>query len=206
MARRPDAARACVRRSAMRGSRIEVMRSGQSALAIVVTQTIPRALRLNAPPVWLEAEGARRSAATIGSMTAAATASSSESSISSPSPRGCNSRPSAVDSAAFQALARQLALGRPVVAQRHHELVRPETPIMRIWSVDMRSDAGVELVHQPSDRAARRPLPVRTAIAGRDLDRHHREPPLRLSRQRRRGNRHSPARRCRCGCGRRAPA
>ena len=31
---------------------------------------------------WLEAEGARRSAATIGSITAAATASSSESSIS----------------------------------------------------------------------------------------------------------------------------
>src|SRR5215211_3590551 len=40
-------------------------------------QRIPRALRLNAPPVWLEAEGASRSAA---SMTAAATASSSESS------------------------------------------------------------------------------------------------------------------------------
>ena len=37
-------------------------------------QTIPRTLRLNAPPVWLEALGARRSAATIGSMTAAATA------------------------------------------------------------------------------------------------------------------------------------
>ena len=65
----------------MRGSRI--VWSGHSALAIVVTQTIPRALRLKAPPVWLEAEGARRSAATIGSMTAAATASSSESSISS---------------------------------------------------------------------------------------------------------------------------
>ena len=43
---------------------------------------MPRALRLKAPPVWLEAEGARRSAATIGSITAAATASSSESSIS----------------------------------------------------------------------------------------------------------------------------
>ena len=42
---------------------------------------MPRALRLKAPPVWLEAEGARRSAATIGSITAAATASSSESSI-----------------------------------------------------------------------------------------------------------------------------
>ena len=138
--------------------------------------------------MWLEAEGARRSAATIGSMTAAATASSSESSISSPSPRGCNSRPSAVDSAALQALARQLALGRPVVAQRDHELVGPETPIMRIRSVDMRSDAGVELVHQPSDRTARRPLSVRPAIAGRDLDRHHREAPLRLGRQRRRGN------------------
>ena len=65
-------------------------------------QTIPRTLRLNAPPVWLEAEGARRSAATIGSITAAATASSSESSISSPSPRGCKSRPSAVDSAALR--------------------------------------------------------------------------------------------------------
>ena len=45
--------------------------------AVVVAQTIPRALRLNAPPVWLEAEGARRSAATMGSITAAATASSS---------------------------------------------------------------------------------------------------------------------------------
>ena len=52
----------------------------------------------------------------------------------------------------------------------------------------MRSDPGVELVHQPSDRTARRPLAVRSAVAGRDLDRHHREPPLRLSRQRRRGN------------------
>ena len=69
---------------------------------MVVAQTIPRALRLNAPPVWLEAEGARRSAATIGNITAAATASSSESSISSASPRGCNSRLSAVDSAAFR--------------------------------------------------------------------------------------------------------
>src|SRR5215208_3580439 len=65
-------------------------------------QTIPRTLRLKAPPVWLEAEGARRSAATIGSITAAATASSSESSIRSPSPRGCKSRPSAVDSAHFK--------------------------------------------------------------------------------------------------------
>jgi hypothetical protein len=36
-----------------------------------------------------------------------------------------------------------------------------------------------------SDRAARRPLPVRTAVACRGLDRHHREAPLRLSRQRR---------------------
>ena len=52
----------------------------------------------------------------------------------------------------------------------------------------MRSDTGVELVHQPSDRTARWPLSIRTAIAGRDLDRHHREPPLRLSRQRCRGN------------------
>ena len=32
----------------------------------------------------------------------AATASSSDSSINSPSPRGCNSKPSAVDSAAFR--------------------------------------------------------------------------------------------------------
>ena len=31
---------------------------------------------------------------------------------------------------------------------------------MRIRSIDMRSDPGVELVHQPSDRAARWPLPV----------------------------------------------
>ena len=60
-------------------------------------QITPRALRLKAPPVWLEAEGARRSAATMGSITAAATASSSESSINSPSPRGCKSRPSAVE-------------------------------------------------------------------------------------------------------------
>ena len=59
---------------------------------------------------------------------------------------------------------------------------------MWIRCVDMRSDTGVELVHQPSDRAARRPLPVRPAIAGRDLDRHHGEAPLRLSRQRCRGN------------------
>ena len=59
---------------------------------------------------------------------------------------------------------------------------------MRIRCVDMRSDAGIELVHQPGDRAARWPLAVRPAIAGRDLDRHHREAPLRLSRQRRRGN------------------
>ena len=63
---------------------------------------MPRTLRLKAPRVWLEAEGARRSAATMGSITAAATASSSESSINSPSPRGCSSRPSAVDSAAFR--------------------------------------------------------------------------------------------------------
>src|SRR5215204_6202942 len=70
--------------------------------AAVVAQTMPRALRLKAPPVWLEADDARRSAATMGSITAAATASSSESSISSPSPRGCNSRPSAVDSAAHR--------------------------------------------------------------------------------------------------------
>jgi hypothetical protein len=59
---------------------------------------------------------------------------------------------------------------------------------MRIRCLDMRSDAGVELVHQPGDRTARRPLAVRTAVAGRDLDWHHGEPPLRLSRQRRRGN------------------
>ena len=38
---------------------------------------------------------------------------------------------------ALQALARQLALGWPVVAQRHDELVGPETPIVRIWSVDV---------------------------------------------------------------------
>ena len=37
----------------------------------------------------------------------------------------------------LQSLARQLALGRPVVAQADHELVRPETPIMRIWCVDV---------------------------------------------------------------------
>ena len=90
---------------------------------------------------------------------------------------------------ALKALAGQLALGWPVVAQRHDELVRPETPIMRIWSVDMRSDAGVELVDQPSDRTARRPLPVRTAVAGRDLDRQDGEAALRLGRQRRRRNR-----------------
>ena len=72
---------------------------------------MPRTLRLNAPPVWLEAEGARRSAATIGSITAAATASSSDSSISSPSPRGCNSKPSAVDSAPSGA--RATARSRP---------------------------------------------------------------------------------------------
>ena len=84
--------------------------------------------------------------------------------------------------------ARQLALGRLVVAQRDHELVRAKAPIMRIWSVDMRSDAGVELVHQPSDRTAWRPLTVRPAIAGRDLDRHHREAALRFGWQRRRGN------------------
>jgi hypothetical protein len=88
----------------------------------------------------------------------------------------------------LQALAGQLALGRPVVAQRDHELVRAEAPIMRIRCIHMRSDAGVELVHQPSDRAAWRPLAVRTAIAGRDLHGHHGEAPLRLSRQRRRGN------------------
>ena len=52
----------------------------------------------------------------------------------------------------------------------------------------MRSDTGVELVHQPGDRTAWRPLAVGPAIAGRDLDRHHREPPLRLSRQCRRSN------------------
>src|SRR5215207_8400643 len=62
---------------------------------------MPRTLRLSAPPPRLEVEGASRSAATIGSITAAATASSSVSSISSPSPRGCNSRPSAVESADF---------------------------------------------------------------------------------------------------------
>ena len=89
----------------------------------------------------------------------------------------------------LQALARQLALGRPVVAQRDHELVRAEAAIMWIWSVDVRSDPGIELVHQPSDRAARRPLAVRTAIAGRHLDRHHGEASLRFGRQRRRGNR-----------------
>ena len=148
---------------------------------------MPRALRLKAPPVWLEAEGAKRSAATIGSITAAATASSSEARSARPRRAAATAGPRP-STARLQALARQLALGRPVVAQRHDELVRPETPIMRIWSVDVRSDAGVEFVHQPSDRTARRPLSVRPAIAGRDLDRHHREAPLRLSRQRRRGN------------------
>ena len=57
-------------------------RPAGAAHRLVVGQTMPRTLRLNAPPVWLEAEGASRSAATIGSITAAATASSSESSIS----------------------------------------------------------------------------------------------------------------------------
>ena len=52
----------------------------------------------------------------------------------------------------------------------------------------MRSDPGVELVHQPGDRTAWWPLPVRPAIAGCDLDRHHGEAPLRLGRQRRSGN------------------
>src|SRR5215203_575339 len=72
------------------GSTARVPCSGPSLRSL---QTIPRALRLNAPPVWLEAEGARRSAATIGSMTAAATASSSENSISSPSPRAARAGP-----------------------------------------------------------------------------------------------------------------
>ena len=52
----------------------------------------------------------------------------------------------------------------------------------------MRSDTSVELVNQPSDRAAWRPLSVGPAVAGRDLDRQHGEPPLRLSRQRCSGN------------------
>ena len=124
----------------------------------------------------------------MGSITAAATASSSESSISSPSPRGCNNRPSAVDSAALPALTRQLALSWSVVAQRHYELVRAEAPIMRIRSVYVRRDAGVELGNEPSDRTARRPLAVGPAVAGRDLDRQNREPSLRFGRQRRRGN------------------
>src|SRR5215207_3299261 len=157
--------------------------------AIVVTQTIPRALRLNAPPVWLEAEGARRSAATIGSITAAATrfivgkldqvalaAGLQEQAF------GCRQR-------RLQALARQFTLSWSVVPQRDHELVRAETPIMWIRCIDMRSDPSIEFLHQPSDRTAWWPLSVGPAVAGRDLDRHHREAPLRLSRQRRRGNR-----------------
>ena len=60
--------------------------------------------------------------------------------------------------------------------------------MMRIRSVDMGSETSVELVHEPSDRAARWPLSVRPAIAGRDLNRHDREAPLRLIRQRCRGN------------------
>jgi hypothetical protein len=55
-------------------------------------------------------------------------------------------------------------------------------------SVDMRRDARVELVHQPGDRTARRPLSVRPAIASRQLDRHYGKPPLRLGRQRCGGN------------------
>src|SRR4051794_23917719 len=91
------------------------------------------------------------------------------------------------------------------MAQRHHELVGPETPIMWIWNVDMGSDPGVELVGQPRDRAAWWPLPVRTAIACRQLDWHDGEPPLcRPAALRRQW--HSPARRCRYGCERRARA
>ena len=41
------------------------------------------------------------------------------------------------------------------------------TPITWIRCIDMRSDTGVELVHQPSDRTARWPLAVRPAMAGR---------------------------------------
>src|SRR5215207_6868359 len=63
---------------------------------------------------------------------------------------------------------------------------------MRVWSVDMRSDPSIELVHEPSDRTARRPLAVRPAVAGRDLDGHHSEAPLRLSGQRCRRNRIRP--------------
>ena len=81
----------------------------------------------------------------------------------------------------LEALARQLAFSRPVVAQGDHELVGPEAPIMRIWYIDMRSDTGVELGDQPGDRTAWWPLSVRPAISGRHLDRHYREAPLRLS-------------------------
>ena len=59
---------------------------------------------------------------------------------------------------------------------------------MLIRGLDMRSNTGVELGNQPGDRTARRPLAVGPAIAGRHLDRHYREAPLRFGRQRCRGN------------------
>src|SRR5215207_10051071 len=133
------------------GSTARVPCSGPSLRSL---QTIPRALRLNAPPVWLEAEGARRSAATIGSMTAAATASSSESSDQLALAAGLQEQALGRRQRALETLSRKLAVGRPVAARRDHELVRPETPMMPIRSGDMRSDTGVELVHQPSDGAA----------------------------------------------------
>ena len=94
---------------------------------------MPRILRLNAPPVWLEAEGARRSAATIGSITRLIIREFYQLALAARLQEQALSR----RQRRLQALAGQLALGRPVVAQRHDELVRPEAPIMWIWSVDV---------------------------------------------------------------------
>ena len=138
-------------------------------------------IALNALPVWLEAEGARRSAANIGSMTAAPPPRRRK--ARSARPRRAAARVGPPPPTARPSGARATTrVGRPVVAQRDHELVGPEKPIVRIWSVDVRSDTGVELGHGPSDRTAQRPLPVWPAIAGRNLDRQHGEPPLRLGR------------------------
>jgi hypothetical protein len=97
-------------------------------------------LRLKAPPVWLEAEGARRSAAIIGSITAAATASWSESSHQlalaarlQEEPLGCRKR-------GLEALARKLAFSRPVM---YHELVGPEgAPLSSPTLIRARSSAA----------------------------------------------------------------